>query len=180
MQPPPVKYEWIHKDGTLVTIRPIRPEDREIELAFVRALSSNSKYFRFLSIVKDLSPQWLDRFTQVDYPREMALIATIPAETGEQEIGVARYAPGSSEDTVEFAVVVADDWQGHGIGRELLRHLFAEAEAGGHKRIEGIVLKENKKMLQLSRELGFAVSSYPGDAMLVHVVKDLRTSVAYQ
>jgi hypothetical protein len=73
MQPPPIKHEWTHNDGTLVTIRPIRPEDRDIERAFVRDLSSNSSYFRFLSIVKDLSPQSLDKFTQVDYPRERAL-----------------------------------------------------------------------------------------------------------
>jgi acetyltransferase len=176
MQPPPIKHEWTHNDGTLVTIRPIRPEDRDIERAFVRDLSSNSSYFRFLSIVKDLSPRLLDKFTQVDYPREMALIATIPAETGEQEIGVARYAPGSSEDTVEFAIVVADYWQGHGIGRELLRHLFTVAEVVGHKQIEGIVLRANTKMLQLVRQMGFTISPYPGDATLVQVGKDLRTS----
>ena len=147
MQPPAIRHEWTAGDGTQVVIRPIRPEDREIERAFVRGLSSHSRYFRFFSAVTDLSPKMLDRFTQVDYPREMAFIATIQVELAEQEIGVARYAPGSSEGTAEFAVVIADAWQGRGIGRELLCHLFGVAEQSGFARIEGIVLRANKNML---------------------------------
>ncbi|NIA26777.1 MAG: GNAT family N-acetyltransferase [Desulfobulbaceae bacterium] len=154
-------------------IRPIQPEDREIEQAFVRGLSSNSKYFRFFSVVKELSPKLLDRFTQVDYPCEMAFIATIQVEMVELEIGVARYAAGSTEGTAEFAVVIADDWQGRGIGRELLRHLFDVAEESGFARIEGTVLRVNKNMLRLCREVGFTVSQYPGDAGLVCISKDL-------
>jgi acetyltransferase len=168
-----MKREWTAGDGTRVTIRSIQPEDREIERVFVRSLSSNSKYLRFFSPIKDLSPQLLDRFTRVDYPREMAFIATIQVEMAELEIGVARYAPGSSEGTAEFAVVIADDWQGRGIGRELLRHLFNVAEESGLARIEGIVLTANKNMLRLCRELGFTASQYPGDAQLICINKDL-------
>ena len=173
MHPPAIKLEWTAGDGTQVMIRPIRPEDREIERAFVQDLSSNSKYFRFFSAITDLSPEMLDRFTRVGYPREMAFIATIQVEMAELQIGVARYAPGSSEGSVEFAVVIADDWQGRGIGRELLRHLFGVAEESGLTRIEGIVLRTNTNMLRLCRELGFTVSQYPGDAELICVDKDL-------
>ena len=173
MQPPTLRYEWTADDGSRVTIRPIQPEDREIEREFVRGLSANARYLQFLSAVKDLTPQMLDRFTQVDYPREMAFIATTQDEQIEREIGVARYAPGSSEGTAEFAVVVDDNWQGHGIGRELLLHLFSAAEEVGLERIEGIVLRANRNMLRLCRELGFTVSQYPGDAKLVRVDKDL-------
>ena len=173
MQPPTKTHKWTAGDGTPVTIRSIQPEDREIERAFVRGLSSNSKYFRFFSTVKDLSPQLLDRFTRVDYPREMAFIATIRSEMAELQIGVARYTPGSSKSTAEFAVVVADDWHGHGIGRELLRNLFSVAEDAGFTRIEGDVLRANNNMLRLCRELGFTVSQYPGDARLIHIVKVL-------
>jgi acetyltransferase len=173
MQPPATRYEWTAGDGSKVTIRPIQPEDRDIERAFVRGLSHSSKYLRFFSAIKELAPEMLDRFTQVDYPQEMAFIATIQVEGKELEIGVARYMPGSSEDSAEFAIVVADDWQGRGIGRELLRHLFAVAEESGFARMEGIVMSANENMLRLCRDLGFTVSPYPGDAQLVCVGKAL-------
>jgi len=115
----------------------------------------------------------LDQFTRVDYPREMAFIATIQADKAELQLGVARYAPGSVEGAAEFAIVVADDWHGHGIGRELLRNLFSAAEDVGFRRIEGVVLKANNNMLRLCRELGFTVSQYPGDARLVQIDKHL-------
>jgi len=176
MQPPLVKYEWITDDGSRVTIRPIQPEDREIERAFVSNLSSNSKYFRFFSAIRGLSPQMLDRFTQVDYPRVMAFIATIQSAAQDLEIGVARYAPGSSDNTAEFAVVIADDWQGRGIGRELLRHLFDVAGSSGFSRLEGLVLKVNENMLHLCRSLGFTISNCPEDAGVVCVAKKLELS----
>lgn len=173
MKPPAIDYQWKTADGTPVTIRPIQPEDREIELAFVQGLSTGSSYMRFFSLVKDLSPQLLDRFTQVDFPSEMAFIATIQSAGAEEEIGVARYAPGSAESTAEFAVVVADDWQGHGVGRELMQHLFVVAEDAGFECIEGAVLKANANMVRFCRELGFAINAYPDDAQLVLVSIDL-------
>jgi len=171
--PPDIRYSWTTDSGQQVTIRPIRPEDRDIERAFVLGLSSNSKYLRFFSAIKDLSPRMLDRFTQVNYPQEMAFIATIPDGDSVREIGVARYVPGESSGTAEFAVVVADSWQGRGVGRELLRQLFAVAKDVGFLRMEGIVLKANGNMLKFCRELGFIVGAYAGDAKLVRVVRDL-------
>ena len=173
MKPPAIEYPWTAADGTPVTIRPIQPEDREIELAFVEGLSTVSSYMRFFSTIKDLSPQLLDRFTQVDFPTEMAFIATVQTAGAEEEIGVARYAPGTDEGTAEFAVVVADNWQGCGVGRELMRHLFIVAEDAGFEHIEGAVLKANSNMIHFCRELGFKVSGYPGDAQLVRVTQDL-------
>ncbi|MGI9223104.1 MAG: GNAT family N-acetyltransferase [Woeseiaceae bacterium] len=173
MKPPAINYQWTTPDGTPVTIRPIQAEDRDIELAFVRGLSPGARYRRFFSTVKDLSPQLLDRFTQVDFPSEMAFIATVQAAGAEIEIGVARYAPGSVATIAEFAVVVADDWQGHGIGRELMHHLLVVAEDAGFEHIEGAVLKSNSQMIRFCRELGFAVKPYPDDAQLVLVAKDV-------
>lgn len=173
MKPPAIDYQWTAADGTPITIRPIQPEDRQIELAFVNGLSSNSRYLRFFSTVKELSPELLDRFTRVEFPEEMAFIATVQREGGEEEIGVARYAPGSTEGTAEFAVVVGDAWQGLGIGRELMHHLFIVAEDAGFQRIDGAVLKANAHMLRFCRELGFSVGGYPDDPQLVLVSKDL-------
>lgn len=173
MQPPAIEYRWTAANGTSITIRPIQPDDREIELAFVRELSANAKYLRFFTTIKDLTPQLLDRFTRVDFPDEMAFIATIESAARETEIGVARYAPGGSPDVAEFAVVVADDWQGHGVGRELMRHLLMVAEDAGFSRIEGAVLKANTNMLHFCRELGFAITSCDDDPQLVLAAKDL-------
>ena len=175
MQAPDIRHEWTAADGTRVTIRPIRPEDREIERKFVRDLSTGSKYLRFLSTVRELPPQLLERFTHPDYPSEMALIATVESDDGELEIGVARYAPGSSDRTVEFAVVVADAWQGKGVGRQLLSRLFDVARAAGMRRIEGIVLRRNSNMLSLCRELGFQVGTCADDPKLAIVVKELQS-----
>lgn len=173
MRPPAIDYRWTTADGTPVTIRPIQPEDREIELAFVRGLSKKARYMRFFTVIKDLTTQQLDRFTQVDFPDEMAFIATVDSSAGEQEIGVARYAPGGSPGVAEFAVVVADDWQGHGVGRELMRHLLMVAEDAGVTRIEGAVLKANPNMLRFCRELGFTISRCEDDPQLVLAAKDL-------
>ena len=115
----------------------------------------------------------LDRFTRTDYPSELALVATIQRDTDELQIGVARYAPGTSSDSAEFAVVVADEWHGRGVGRRLLSCLFAEAEKAGVKELEGVVFRTNSEMLRLAKELGFDASSYPGDVNLVRLRKGL-------
>jgi acetyltransferase len=173
MRPPTIKHVFIASDGTQVTIRSMRPEDRELEQTFVHNLSPGSKRLRFLAAIKDLSPKMLDRLTQVDYPQELALIATIERDLTEVQIGVARYAPGSSIDTIEFAVVVADEWHGRGVGGKLLQYLFAAAREAGYAQMEGIVLRTNSEMLQLANELGFEVGPYPGDARLLQVRKKL-------
>lgn len=172
-KPPEIKAEVTARDGTVVTIRPIRPEDRDIERAFVLGLSSDSRYFRFFSTLKDLSPELLDRFTQVDYPKEMAFIATIDDRGAEREIGVARYVPGGQRGTAEFAIVVADDWQGKGIGRVLLDHLFGVARDVGFTRIEALVLTANTNMLRFCRDFGFEILPYPDEDQMVLVSKDL-------
>ncbi len=171
MQPPSDRREWIANDGAQVTIRAIQPDDREIEREFVRSLSANSRYLRFFSTLKDLSPQMLERFTQVDYPNEMAVIATITSCDLEKQIGVARYVPGRTSDIAEFAIVVADDWHGRGVGRELLRHLFDEAKAAGFRQIEGVSMRENSNMIRFCKELGFEVSEDPVDMDLVRIQK---------
>jgi len=147
----------------------MRPDDREIERTFVRNLSPRSSYYRFFAPVRDLSPGMLDRFTQVDFPHEMALVATIQRDDVEVQIGVARYAPGGSPGSVEFAVVVADEWHGRGVGRTLLYQLFVVAKGAGLTRMEGAVLKVNDNMLRLCRQLGFTVSNDPDDVSVVRV-----------
>jgi acetyltransferase len=172
--PPAARPEkLVLDDGTAVTLRAIRPQDAAIEQAFVRRLSPRSKQLRFLSGIRELTPALLAKFTHTDYPAEAAFIATIDRDGREEQIGVARFAPGSTIDRREFAVVVADEWQGRGIATALLRKLFRVAVDAGSHSIEGLVLRENGQMLALARDLGFEIRQYPEDPTLMAVRKDL-------
>jgi acetyltransferase len=143
--------------GTPVTIRIMQPSDRDIERQFVSELSPTSRYNRFHSALKELTPSMLERFTHVNYPDEMALIATVPEGTGEREIGVARYARYPGTDRAEIAVAVADAWQGKGIGARLLLDLRTLATEAGIRHLEASVLPGNTRMLELARALGFTI-----------------------
>ncbi|HTP95708.1 MAG TPA: GNAT family N-acetyltransferase [Burkholderiales bacterium] len=160
-------------DGTRVTIRPIRAEDAEIEQDFVRGLSVESRYFRFMDALNELSPRMLKRFTDIDYANELALIAVIEQDGAEVEIGVARYVIAADGGSGEFAIVVADDWQRRGIATALMLRLIASARTHGLATMYGFVLHANHGMLALMRRLGFRIEAAPGDPTLVRVVLDL-------
>jgi acetyltransferase len=161
--------EWRTRKGVMATIRPIRPEDAGIEQEFVRAQSSETRFHRFFSTLKELSPEQLIRFTQIDFSREMALIAVHFDAGRETQIAVARYVTNEDGRSCEFAVVVADNWLRHGLATKLVQKLIGCAAAAGLKIIEGDVLVENHAMLALVKRLGFSVRSSPGDATLRHV-----------
>lgn len=163
------------RDGTRVVIRPIRPEDREIEREFVQNLSDESRYFRFLNAIRELSERMLSRFTRIDYDSEMALIAVIQENGREVEIGVARYIVNPDGRSCEFAIVVADAWQHKGIGSRLMTQLMAAARDRGLESMEGLVLASNHKMLALMAALGFRIESAPGEPGLRRVVRILGT-----
>lgn len=162
------------RDGTSVTIRPIRPEDAELEQAFVRALSEQSRYMRFMTTINELPSKKLNFFTDVDYDRHLALIATIDQDGHELQIGVARYVATENDGLCEFAVTVADDWQGKGIASRLMGALMEAAKSRGFTAIEGLVFASNQKMLDLARHLGFDVRPVPGESETVRVVRELQ------
>jgi acetyltransferase len=146
---------WQLSDGTDITLRPIRPEDAEIEQAFVRSLSQEAKYFRFMESIQELSQEMLVRFTQLDYQRELAFIATTKLDGREVELGVARYFTNPDGESGEFALVVADEWQRKGVGTRLMSCLIEAAREKGFRTLQGEVLANNAKMLQLMTKLGF-------------------------
>lgn len=149
--------EWRAPDGTVVAIRPIRPEDAEIEREFVKELSPGAKYSRFMGTLKELTPAMLARFTQIDYGREMALIAVIREQGREVEVGVCRYVTNPDGESCEFAVVVADVWQRHGLGHRLMTQLIEIARAQGLKTMTGYILAANQGMLDMAGSLGFTM-----------------------
>lgn len=145
------------RGGERVTLRPIRPEDAGIEQAFVRRLSPASRYFRFMGAVRELTPTMLMRFTQIDYDREMAFVATRTEDGVETEIAVARYISNPDGSSCEFAAVVEDAWQRRGLGRIMMRQLIAHAQSRRLTRMIGHILNNNTGMLALCAELGFTV-----------------------
>jgi acetyltransferase len=160
-------------DGTNIVIRPIRPEDAEIEAKFIRGLSSESKYFRFMNSVQELSQEMLVRFTQIDYHNEMALIAVTSTNAGEEQIGVVRYTTNLDKTSCEFALVVSDQWQGRGIAHQLMENLMEVARDRDLETMEGQVLSNNSRMLELVASLGFSIENDAEDAAIKHVVVSL-------
>jgi len=150
-------------DGINITIRAIRPEDAEIEQSFVRRLSPQSKYFRFMQTLNELTPEMLVRFTQLDYNRELALIAVQEKGGEEIELGVARYVVNPDGKSCEFALVVADEWQHRGIGSQLMTRLMDVAQERGFRSMDGEILADNQKMLDLVKSLGFHLQSSEED-----------------
>ena len=162
---------WRLPDGTPVTIRPIRAADLLLERAFVLGLSPRSRYQRLLS-GRQLLPGELKRLTDIDYRREMALIAIARIDGVVQELGVACYVRDDEHEpgSCDFAIVVGDRWQGLGLGEKLMRSLLRAAVDAGIRVVGGITLTENAGMIALARKLGFSVHIEHGNA----TVTDLR------
>ena len=166
--PSDIGARWQLPDGVTVTVRPIRPEDAEMEASFVRNLSDDARHARFMSGVKELTREMLIRFTQLDYDRELALVAVVERAGKETQIAVARYTK-SDPESAHIAIVVADEWQGRGIGVRLLETLTDAARSRGIVRLEGEVLAENAPIRSLLARLGFSFRRDPdgGDVFLI-------------
>ena len=159
---------WQLADGTDITIRPIRPEDAELVQNFVRALSEEARYFRFMNSMHELTESMLVRFTQIDYSKEIALVA-VTCEAPETELGVARFAINPDGESCEFAIVVADRMAGKGLGQKLMVSLMEAARSKGLKSIEGEVLNNNHNMLKLTKRLGFSHKVSEEDHAIIKV-----------
>ena len=159
--------EHILVDGTRLTIRPIRPEDARLEQKFVDGLSERSRYLRFMYSLRKITPEMVSRFTQIDYDREMALIAQVTNEGVEEQIAVARYVTYPDGRGCEFAIVVGDDWHHKGIATELLKRLIDIARDRRLDQMDGVVLRENKGMIELAKDLGFEQKASPNDPNIV-------------
>jgi acetyltransferase len=132
------------RDGSEVSIRPIRPEDEPALTALYARLSPHTAYQRFFTVMRRLPPEWAHVLANVDYDRRMAFVALAP---GDELIAVARYACDADADDAEIAVVVQDGWQGRGLGTTLLAELMEYARGRGIRRFRAYVLADNARML---------------------------------
>jgi acetyltransferase len=176
--PPEIVENWTLLDGSAATLRPIRASDMELERAFVRNLSPQSKFKRFMGELKELSLEQLHAFTHPDHAREAAYVVIRSTPGGEEEIAVARFTINPDGESCEFAITIADAWQGKGVAGRLMRALIRDAKLRGLKRMEGYVLGANSRMLDFVRKLGFRAEFDPNDPSVRVVRLDLQAPPA--
>jgi RimJ/RimL family protein N-acetyltransferase len=147
-------------DGTAVTVRAIRPDDKARVLRAFHALAAESIYTRFFGMKKALSDQDLRQLTEIDHARDVALVVVL----GEQLIGGGRYM--ASDATAEIAFTVEEDYQRKGVTTRVLRHLVRIARENGIEAFEAFVLPENRAMLGVFKRCGLPMETKRGDGLV--------------
>jgi acetyltransferase len=165
---------WPLPGGQRAWLRPLQPGDVHAEQAFFDGLSLDSRHQRFHFGLRELSPGLLALLTHIDQRLHRAWVVELD-DAKHPVIADARFVCDADQPTqAEFAVAVADDWQGRGLGRRLIAHLIAEARQQGVQRLYGDVLAENRRMLALLREFGARLRGHPDGAQLVRAVLTLH------
>ena len=148
--------ETLDWQGRRLTLRPIRPEDETMHRAFLERLDPEDVRMRVFYSRRQIARSELARLTQIDYEREMAFIATTPAnDGGEETLGVVRAIADPDNQQAEFGIVVRSDLKGGGLGERLMQKMIGYLRARGTQRLTAVVLNENARMLDLARDLGF-------------------------
>jgi acetyltransferase len=161
-------------NGSRVTVRPVLPQDAELQSAFFHALSDEDRYFRFMTRFGKLPEGLAERFADIDYRGHMALIAEIFIGDVQTMIGEARYIVDACDPSAcECAIAVADNWQRMGLARALLARLLSHAAASGIRRMVGDTICSNTAMIELARKTGFSVERNPKDKELWRLEKSL-------
>jgi acetyltransferase len=164
ISPYPKKYEmtWSLKNGQEVLLRPIKPEDEPLWLDMFQGFSEESIRYRFFQILKDTPHEVRVRYCNIDYDREIAIVAEM-VKTGQRKIlGVARVSIEPDGKSGEIAFIVSDRWQGLGLGTKMVDYVLDIAKEKGVEDIYAIVLPDNSRALSLLKKIGFNFE-YLGD-----------------
>ena len=156
-----------------MTLRAVGPRDAAVLQAYIRRLSLESRYDRFFVALNEMPPGELDRVIHLDQKCELALLAETSVDGAPIVIGEARLALSPHRLECEFALSVADDWRGRGLGTLLMADIECRATSLGAEHLCGDVLRSNEPMKALARKNGFRMADVPRDARLVHIIKDL-------
>ncbi|MDH5481910.1 MAG: bifunctional acetate--CoA ligase family protein/GNAT family N-acetyltransferase [Candidatus Bathyarchaeota archaeon] len=170
--PYPRKYitQWTLRDGTSVVLRPIKPEDEALLNELFKSLSEETMRFRFFQVIKDMSHETLTRYCNLDYDREVAIVAEIQKDE-RKIVGVGRLILEPGGKRGEFAVVVGDQWQGLGLGTKLMDYIIEISKDMDLKTIYGYVISNNIKMVNLCAKKGFKME--PTDEELSKATLDI-------
>mgnify|MGYP002630836756 FL=1 len=155
------------RDGEKVLLRPLTAADAALYPDFLKEVTRSDLRLRFFAAMSELSAQMIDKLVHYDPARAMAFIA-IEEKTGSM-LGVVRLHDDDRGGAAEFAILLRSHLKGHGLGWLMMKHMIANAKAKGLKTVRGQVLVENTTMLQMCGELGFHVSSEPGEPGVVTV-----------
>jgi GNAT superfamily N-acetyltransferase len=161
------------RHGEVVTVRFVEPRDAGTLQNYFRSLTANSRYKRFLGAASELPPALLEDFIHVGEADRFSVIATMLVDGRETIVGEARYAFDSDAASIEFGLSIDDRWQGHGIGRALMKNIECRAAALGATRLFGDTLRSNDAMIALARKTGYAFANTPGDWKLTRFQKEI-------
>ncbi|UCE44509.1 MAG: bifunctional acetate--CoA ligase family protein/GNAT family N-acetyltransferase [Candidatus Bathyarchaeota archaeon] len=172
--PYPKKYEslWKLRDGRPVLLRPIKPEDEPLWLEMFRNFSEESIRYRFFNVIKDTPHEMRVRYCNIDYDREMAIVAELSEGEERKILGVVRLNVEPDGKTGEIAVIVADPWQGLGLGSKMVDYIIEICKDMGLERVYGLMLKNNQRAIALMKKMGFT-TEYP-DQDTVKTVLNLK------
>jgi acetyltransferase len=172
----PYPAEWERRlelqDLGLIQLRPVRPDDEFRYEMFFSKISPDDVRLRFFTPNVHLSHRFLARLTQIDYAREMAFVAI--AKSTDDILGVVRLVLDPDRQRGEYGIIVRSDIKGHGLGWKLMKHLMEYARSEGVAEITGLVLAENRTMIDMARQLGFRVASNPADPTVLNVMLSLN------
>lgn len=162
---PMLLWEMKLEDGTEIEIRPITYQDIELEKQFFEELSEASRHYRFIGGISGLSDEAIADLCNIDYFHDMAFVAVTLDALNKKIVGVGRYAEDKEmAKHAEFAVTVADEFQNHGIGTELLKRMIDFAKLAGMKRLYSIASSSNKKMMLLANQFNFSSKTDPDNS----------------
>jgi acetyltransferase len=150
---------WNSREGRRVLLRSITSQDKRIEKELIDGLSIQSSRYRFFHVTKEASEKMIDQFCDIDYQNEIAIIAEYNLDAKKRNVGVVRLFIDPGRSTGEFAILVADDFQGSGLGTKFMETLIKIGKKKGLKSIYGTVLTENVGMLSLMKEFGFSIGN---------------------
>ena len=164
IQPYPEEYVTQRKlkDGTEITLRPIKPEDEPLWHELLAGCSTQSRWFRFNYLFKQTTHEMASRYCFIDYDRELAIVAEVEEEGQRKLIGIGRLVADVDHQTAEYAVIVVDRWQGRGLGGMLTDYCLELAKTWGVKQVVAEIAKDNGRMLATFRNRGFEIHSPMG------------------
>ncbi len=171
--PQALEDKIITPHGQHFDLRPIRPEDAPLLQDMIEKVTPEDSRLRFFSAVRHLAPQMAARLSQIDYDREMALVAIDPRTPSPEIVGVVRITADPDGERAEYAVLVRSDLKGIGLGWKLMKRILDYARSRGISQVFGHVLRENATMIAMAKELGFSVHAEPDDPSIVMVTCDL-------
>jgi GNAT superfamily N-acetyltransferase len=161
------------RSGEPVNVRFVEPRDAEALQNYFRSLTARSRYNRFLGAASELPPSLLEEFIHIGEADRFSVVATMLIDGRETIVGEARYAFDSKTASIELGLSVDDRWQGHGIGKALLKNLECRAASFGATRLFGDTLRSNNAMIALARDAGYAFTNTPGDWKLTRFQKQI-------